>query len=66
MFGRQIAEDITTSNGYKVTAGSDVMIIPYATHRLAHIYPDPEKFDPERFTPENSENRHRFAFIPFR
>jgi cytochrome P450 family 4 len=40
-------------------------VIPYATHRLEHIYTDPEKFIPERFSPENSEMRNPYAFLPF-
>jgi cytochrome P450 len=26
---------------------------------------DPETFDPERFSPERSNDRHRFAYLPF-
>lgn len=41
------------------------MILPYATHRIEHIYPEPEKFIPERFTQENCEGRNPYAFLPF-
>lgn len=45
--------------------GSEIFVIPYATHRLAHIYPDPEKFDPQRFTQENIDKRNPYAYLPF-
>jgi cytochrome P450 len=51
--------------GYHIPAGTTIYVSLYATHRLAQLWPDPERFDPERFTPENSERRPRFAFIPF-
>lgn len=65
MYGRRIAEDIQVGK-HTLTAGTDVFIIPYATHRIPSIYPDPNKYDPERFSTENCEKRHKFAYIPFR
>lgn len=64
LIARKVTEDIPVGK-YTLPAGSNVLILPYATHRIPHIYPDPERFDPERFTPENSESRHPYAFIPF-
>lgn len=64
ILARQISEDIQMGD-HVLPQGSLVAINAYATHRLEHIYPDPDKFDPERFTPENSEKRHSCAFIPF-
>nr|CAD7605346.1 unnamed protein product [Timema genevievae] len=45
---RTLSEDVPMG---KVTLpkGCQVIITPYATHRIPHIYPDPEKFDPDRF-----------------
>uniref|UniRef100_A0A8W7PC86 Cytochrome P450 n=1 Tax=Anopheles coluzzii TaxID=1518534 RepID=A0A8W7PC86_ANOCL len=40
------------------------MILPYATHRLEHIYPDPERFDPERFG-DGAPHQNPYAFLPF-
>jgi cytochrome P450 family 4 len=46
-------------------AGCEVFVIPYGTHRLEHIYAEPEKFIPERFSPSQSEHRNPYAFLPF-
>ena len=45
---------------YVVTAGKNVMVCPYVSHKLAEHFPDPEKFDPKRPQPANV-----FAEIPF-
>ncbi|KAH8321001.1 hypothetical protein KR067_013026 [Drosophila pandora] len=64
LIARKLGEEVRLGD-HTLPAGSNIFICPYATHRLAHIYPDPEKFQPERFSPENSEHRHPYAFIPF-
>lgn len=64
LIARRITEDIKVGK-HTLPSGSNVFILPYSTHRLPHIYPDPEKFDPDRFSTENSESRHPYAFIPF-
>lgn len=64
LIARRISEDIPMGKRI-LPAGSDVIILPYATHRLPHIFEDPEKFNPERFSPENCEKRHPYAFLPF-
>lgn len=64
LIARKLSEDIRC-NKYTIPSGSNILIFPYATHRLSRIYPDPERFDPERFSPEQSEKRHPYAFIPF-
>jgi cytochrome P450 len=52
-------------NGYKITAGSIVFLIPYVVHRRPSLWPEPERFDPERFRPEVAADRPRFAYFPF-
>jgi cytochrome P450 len=52
-------------DGHHIPAGSTIYVSLYATHRLPHLWPDPERFDPERFRPELCAVRPRFAFIPF-
>ncbi|MGO4423245.1 cytochrome P450, partial [Streptomyces sp. MCAF7] len=51
--------------GYHVPAGRWVVVCPYVTHRHPEFWDNPEGFEPERFTPENSEGRHRMAYLPF-
>lgn len=51
--------------GYRIPAGSLVIVSPYITHRLPEIWESPEEFRPERFRAEEAERRHRFAFFPF-
>jgi cytochrome P450 len=54
-----------TLGGYHIPKGSTVNVSPFATHRLPHVWPNPESFEPGRFAPEASEGRSQFAFIPF-
>lgn len=64
LIARKLGEEVRLGK-HTLPAGSNIFICPYATHRLAHIYPEPEKFKPERFDTENVEKRHPYAFIPF-
>ncbi|MBB4944067.1 cytochrome P450 [Streptosporangium album] len=52
-------------DGVRVKAGTQVLLSPYATHRLEEFWDRPLEFDPERFAPENQERRHRYAYFPF-
>lgn len=58
-----IADD--EASGYKIKAGSEVLLSPYITHRHPDFWDEPEKFNPERFSPEESAARPRFAYFPF-
>ena len=51
--------------GYKIRAGSEILLSPYITHRHPDFWNEPEKFKPERFSPEASAARPRFAYFPF-
>ncbi|XP_053964488.1 probable cytochrome P450 4aa1 [Anastrepha ludens] len=64
LMARKLGEEVRLGK-YTLPAGSNIFICPYATHRLPHIYPEPEKFEPERFSPQNTETRHPYAYIPF-
>ncbi|MER5319450.1 cytochrome P450 [Streptosporangium roseum] len=51
--------------GVRIKAGSQVLISPYATHRLEEFWDRPLEFDPERFAPEGDQRRHRYSYFPF-
>ncbi|MDQ6937616.1 MAG: cytochrome P450, partial [Actinomycetota bacterium] len=58
-----VVDDVV--NGYPITAGSLILLSPWATRRLPDFWADPERFDPDRFSPEGEAGRHRHAWIPF-
>lgn len=64
MIARKLGESITVGS-HKLPAGSNILIFPYATHRIEKIYSDPEKFDPSRFEPDQVKTRHPYAYLPF-
>ncbi len=59
------AQGADVLDGVPVSAGDTVLLSPYLTHRLPHVWDRPTEFDPERFTPEAARGRHRFAYWPF-
>ncbi len=48
-----------------ISAGSTLVMSPFAMHRDARFWPDPERFDPERWKDAETNPRPRFAFFPF-
>ena len=55
----------STLGGYRVLAGSRVLVNLYNIGRHAEHWPEPERFDPLRFDPQRRKSQHRFAYIPF-
>ena len=52
--------------GYSVPEGTLAVVSPAVSHRLPHVFADPERFAPERFDPPASEDKqHHFALIGF-
>ena len=51
--------------GYDFPAGTPVSVNTSFVHRMADIWPEPERFDPMRFTPDAVRGRHKFAWVPF-
>jgi cytochrome P450 len=51
--------------GYRIPAGSIVLLSQWITQRDARFFPDPLRFDPLRFTPEAVAARPKFAYFPF-
>lgn len=64
MVGRKALADDEIS-GYRVPAGSGMMILITMIHRDPEIWPNPEGYDPRRFMPENTKSRPRHAYLPF-
>ena len=44
-------------NGYELPAGSLAVVSPAISHRLPHLYTEPERYDPDRFGPGREEDR---------
>ena len=51
--------------GYRLPAGSGLMLPQWVVHRSPRWYDDPETFDPARWDSARSSERPRFAFFPF-
>ena len=49
--------------GYRIAAGSIVLLSPFVTQRQPAFWPEPDRFDPDRFTPESRSAP--FAYFPF-
>jgi cytochrome P450 len=61
---RRAAEDFEFG-GYTVPAGLPVNYSSWASHRLPHVFPDPDAFKPERFAPEERAKLPKGAYVPF-
>jgi len=53
-------------DGYKIDAGTMVVISAIFTHHMPEWWDEPDRFDPERFSPARAEqDRHTHSWIPF-
>jgi cytochrome P450 len=50
---------------YRMPKGAHIVISPYALHRRADYWPDPDAFRPERFAPQAVAERPKHAYLPF-
>lgn len=64
MVGRKARED-DEIGGYRIPAGSSVMVLIRLIHRDPRVWDNPEGFDPGRFLPENRAGRPTQAYMPF-
>ncbi|MGH3769554.1 MAG: cytochrome P450 [Pseudonocardiaceae bacterium] len=64
MLGRRAVTDDEIC-GYRIPAGSDVVLVPWVIHRHPQFWDEPTRFEPQRFTPERDKGRHRYAWMPF-
>ncbi|MFY9614468.1 MAG: cytochrome P450 [Candidatus Dormiibacterota bacterium] len=51
--------------GYRIPAGTTIMLSPYVSHRHPGFWAEPDKFKPERFLPENEPNLRQAPYFPF-
>lgn len=51
--------------GFRLRAGSLVMISPFVTHHHPGVWASPERFDPERFAPGRAPEAKDFSYFPF-
>jgi cytochrome P450 len=54
-------------NGYRIPAGSAIVVSPWTVHRSPKIWRHPETFDPRRFDLPTGQlpGGHRYAWFPF-
>jgi len=63
-FGRRALRD-TRVGDHPVEAGTTVLMSPWAMHRDATYFEDPERFVPERWANGLASHLPRFAYYPF-
>lgn len=51
--------------GYRIPAGSMLVLHPWSVHRDGRFFDDPERFDPGRWTEGLEADLHPFAYFPF-
>ncbi len=63
-FGRAALRD-TRVGDHEVKAGQTVVMSPWAMHRDARFWDEPERFDPDRWRGNLAARLPRFTFFPF-
>lgn len=53
------------AGGYRIRAGSVVLLSPWLVHHDPRWWADPERFDPARWSAEREAEQPRFAYFPF-
>jgi cytochrome P450 len=61
----RIADSDTSLAGHEIPKNTVVLVLPYALHRCADLWPDPLRFDPDRFAAAHMNQQVEDAFIPF-
>ena len=51
--------------GYRIPAGTEILIAMSVPHILPEYYPDPDRFDIDRYRPERNEHKQIGAFALF-
>jgi cytochrome P450 len=63
--GTRMATRDVAVGGYRVPAGTMLIVARLAVQRDPTLWSDPLSFDPDRFGPEQSRDRNRWQYIPF-
>jgi cytochrome P450 len=63
--GSRMATRDVVVGGYRVPAGTMLIVGRLAVQRDPTLWSDPLSFDPDRFGPEQSRDRNRWQYIPF-
>jgi len=61
--GRVVEQEVIM--GYRIPAGSIILLSQWTTHRRPDLWPEPRRFDPTRFQPAAEQARPRYAYFPF-
>ncbi len=64
-FTSRMAMEEDVIGGFRIPAGSTVLLLPYLGHRDPRFWDNPEGFDPDRFSPEATAARPKLAYFPF-
>lgn len=62
--GRE-ATDECMIGGYRIRAGSTIVVSQWLMHRDARYYPNPLSFEPERWHKDAQAQRPKFSYFPF-
>ena len=62
---RRVAANSFEFAGYRIPAGTEILIAMSVPHILPEYYPDPDRFDIDRYRPERNEHKQLGAFAPF-
>jgi cytochrome P450 len=54
-----------TWHDYTLPAHTNILVNIYGLHRSPEHWTYPDEFNPENFNADNSQHRHKFAFMPF-
>ena len=65
MLIRKVLKDVEY-RGYTIPAGTLALVSPAVSHRLPHLFNDPDRFYPQRFAaPASEDKQHHYALIGF-
>lgn len=61
----RVAHADDTLDGYRIPAGTLVIVSPWVLHRDARYWSDPLVFDPERFSAARAPQINEYVYFPF-